>query len=156
MTTTLEALYSIDEATRMTGLTARTLRFYEEVGLLDPPHRTEGGHRKYRDDDVRRIERIKELKELLGYSLADLQTVLKATELLGTLRAAYHDDPDPAHRLAQVAAAYALLSEQSAIVQSRIDRLMRVRDDYQSRQHRLEAERDRLQALRATAGKEER
>lgn len=150
MTTTLETLYSIDEVARMTGLTPRTLRFYEEIGLLDPPSRTEGGHRKYRDGDIRRIERIKELKELLGYSLADMQTVLAATELLGTLRAAYQDDPDPAHRLAQVAAAYALLSEQVAVVQSRIERLTRVRDDYRQRQHRLEAERDRLQALLTT------
>ncbi|MHB8644777.1 MAG: helix-turn-helix domain-containing protein [Thermomicrobiales bacterium] len=156
MTTTLETLHSIDEVARMTGLTPRTLRFYEEVGLLDPPNRTEGGHRKYRDADVQRVERIKELKELLGYSLADLQTVLKATELLGTLRAAYHGDPDPAHRLAQVAAAYALISEQVAIVQSRIDRLTRVRDEYQQRQHRLEAERDRLQVTGATTHEEER
>ncbi len=156
MTTTVETLHSIDDVARMTGLTPRTLRFYEEVGLLDPPNRTEGGHRKYRDEDIRRVERIKELKELLGYSLADLQTVLKATELLGTLRAAYHDDPDPAHRLAQVAAAYALLSEQVAIVQSRIDRLTRVRDDYQHRQHRLEAERDGLQAQLMAANEEDR
>ena len=155
MTATLDTHYSIDDVARMTGLTPRTLRFYEEVGLLDPPHRTAGGHRKYRDEDVHRIERIRELKELLGYSLADLQTVLKATELLGTLREAYHHAPDPAHRLAQVAGAYALLSQQVAVVQSRIDRLTCVRDDYQARQHRLEAERDRLQAL-LTMKEEER
>jgi MerR family transcriptional regulator, repressor of the yfmOP operon len=147
MTATLETLYSIDEVARMTGLTARTLRFYEEVGLLDPPARTEGGHRKYRDADVHRIERIKELKELLGYSLADLQTILRATEQRGTLREAYQQDSDPAHQLAQVAAAYALLSEQVEVVQSRIDRLTRVRGEYEDRQHRLEAERNRLQAL---------
>lgn len=156
MTTTVETLYAIDDVARMTGLTPRTLRFYEEIGLLDPPQRTEGGHRKYRDADVQRLERIKELKELLGYSLADMQTVLNATELLGTLRAAYHEDPDPAHRLAQVAASYALISEQVAIVQSRIDRLARVRDDYQQRQRRLEAERDRLRAILATANEEAR
>src|SRR3954465_2723935 len=118
MTASVETLYSIDEVARMTGLTARTLRFYEEVGLLEPPTRTEGGHRKYRDADVRRIERIKELKELLGYSLADLQTILKATELRGTLREAYQHDSDPVHRLTQVAAAYALVSEQVEVVQS--------------------------------------
>lgn len=151
MTASMEALCSIDEVARMTGLTPRTLRFYEEVGLLDPPARTGGGHRKYRDEDVRRIERIKELKELLGYSLADLQTILKATELRGALREAYQNDPDPAHRLTQVAAAYALVSEQVEIVQSRIARLTRVRDDYREVQRRLEAARDRLQAQLAAA-----
>lgn len=156
MTVSVEARYSIDEVARMTGLTPRTLRFYEEVGLLDPPARTEGGHRKYRGEDVRRIEHIKELKELLGYSLADLQTILKATELRGNLREAYQSDPDPAHRLAQVAAAYALVSEQVEIVQSRIDRLTRVRDDYRDVQHRLEATRDRLRAQRTGENEEDR
>jgi DNA-binding transcriptional MerR regulator len=156
MTASVETLYSIDEVARMTGLTPRTLRFYEEVGLLDPPTRTEGGHRKYRDEDVRRIERIKELKELLGYSLADLQTILKATELRGALREAYQHDPDPVHRLTQVAAAYALVSEQVAIVQSRIDRLTRVRDDYREVQDRLEAARDHLRAQLTTASEEDR
>jgi len=156
MTASVETLYSIDEVARMTGLTSRTLRFYEEIGLLDPPTRTEGGHRKYRDEDVRRIERIKELKELLGYSLADLQTILKATELRGTLREAYQNDPDPAHRLTQVASAYALVSEQVEVVQSRIDRLTRVRDDYQAVQHRLEAARDRLGTQLTIANEEDR
>lgn len=156
MTATRETVYSIDDVARMTGLTPRTLRFYEEVGLLEPPRRTEGGHRTYRDAEIRRVERIKELKELLGYSLADLHTVLKATELLDTLRAAYHEDPDPTHRLGQVATAHALLSEQVAIVQSRIDRLTRVRDDYRQRQHRLESERDRLQAIRTATSEEDR
>lgn len=156
MTASTAILYSIDEVARMTGLTPRTLRFYEEVGLLDPPARTEGGHRKYRDDDVRRIERIKELKELLGYSLADLQTILTATELRGTLREAYYNDPDPARRLTQVAAAYALVSEQVAVVQSRIERLTRVRDDYTQVQHRLEAARDRLRAQLSLPSEEDR
>ncbi len=154
MTVSTAMQYSIDEVARRTGLTARTLRFYEEVGLLDPPTRTEGGHRKYRDADIRRIERIKELKELLGYSLADLQTILTATEQRGTIREAYKSDPDPAHRLAQVAAAYALVSEQLGVVQSRIDRLMRLQDEYRGVRHRLEAERDRLQAVLATTSEE--
>jgi DNA-binding transcriptional MerR regulator len=156
MTASVETLYSIDEVARMTGLTTRTLRFYEEVGLLDPPTRTEGGHRKYRDEDVRRIGRIKELKELLGYSLADLQTILKATELRVTLREAYQNDPDPVHRLTQVAAAHALVSEQVEVIASRIDRLTRVRDDYQEAQSRLEAARDRLRAQLIATNEEDR
>ena len=133
----------------MTNLTPRTLRFYEEIGLLPPPDRTEGGHRKYRDADVRRVERIRELKELLGYSLEDMKTILKATELLSTIKEEYHRDPDPAHRLNRVAAAHALLAEQMEVVESRIARLTKVRDDYQEWQRRLASERDRLQALLA-------
>jgi DNA-binding transcriptional MerR regulator len=150
MVTTPSARYSIDEIAQMTNLTPRTLRFYEEIGLLPPPDRTEGGHRKYTDADVRRVERIRELKELLGYSLDDMKTILKATELLGTIKAEYRRDPDPARRLKRVAAAHALLAEQMAIVASRIARLTKVQDEYQEGQRRLAIERDRLKALLAT------
>ena len=150
----METLYSIDDVARMTGLNAPTLRFYEEVGLLDPPNRTAGEHRTYCDADIRRVERITELKELLGYPLADLQSVLKATELLGTLHEAPHDDPDRMHRLRQVEAAHALLSEQVTAVQSSIDRLTRVRDDDRHREYRFETARDHLRAkLTITIGR---
>lgn len=149
MVTTPSARYSIDEIAHMTNLTPRTLRFYEEIGLLPPPDRTEGGHRKYTDADVQRVERIRELKELLGYSLEDMKTILKATELLSSIKEEYRRDPDPAHRLNRVAAAHALLAEQMEVVESRIARLTKVRADYQEWQRCLSIERDRLQALLA-------
>lgn len=149
MSTTNTVPYSIDEIAQMTGTTPRTLRWYEEIGLLPPPDRTGGGHRKYTEADVRRIERIRDLKELLGLSLADLHALLGATELLDTLRAEYCGDPDPAHRLGKIAAAHALLAQQIETVESRIARLGNVRDEYHQLQRRLEAERDHLRAVLA-------
>jgi DNA-binding transcriptional MerR regulator len=149
MVTTPSARYSIDEIAQITNLTPRTLRFYEEIGLLPPPDRTGGGHRKYTDADVARVERIRELKELLGYSLEDMKTILKATELLGTIKEEYRRDADPARNLQRVAAAHALLAEQMGVVESRIARLTKVHRDYQEGQRCLAIERDRLQALLA-------
>jgi DNA-binding transcriptional MerR regulator len=147
MVTTPSARHSIDEIAHLTNLTPRTLRFYEEIGLLPPPDRTGGGHRKYTDEDIRRIERIRELKELLGYSLEDMKTILRATEGLGTIKEGYHLDPDPAHQLNKVAAAHALIADQMAVVESRIERLTKVREEYRGWQDSLATERDRLRAL---------
>jgi MerR family transcriptional regulator, thiopeptide resistance regulator len=54
-----------------TGLTARTLRYYEELGLLLPPERLAGGHRVHASDDLRRLYRISLLRQL-GLPLSDI------------------------------------------------------------------------------------
>lgn len=54
----------IGELADATGLTVRTLRYYEEIGLLVPPERTPAGHRMYEQDDVGRLYRICNLRQL--------------------------------------------------------------------------------------------
>ncbi len=77
----------IGEVAERTGVTQRTLRFYEEKGLLKPPTRMEGGFRLYSEDDVQRVEQIRRLQGLLGFSLADIKGMVEAEEELAQLRA---------------------------------------------------------------------
>src|SRR5581483_11078184 len=63
----------IGEVADRTGLTQRPLRYYEEKGLLRPPSRMEGGFRLYTEDDLERIEQVKKLQKLLGFSLAEIK-----------------------------------------------------------------------------------
>src|SRR2546428_3472634 len=63
--------YRIGELAARIGLTERTIRYYEERGLLDSVKRLEGGPRVYTDDDVRRLKFIQRLK-VLGLSLQDM------------------------------------------------------------------------------------
>src|ERR1051326_9602712 len=81
--------YSIDQVAAQTGLTKRTLRYYEEVGLLPPAGRTEGNYRRYSEADIQRLERIKELRDLLGFSLSDIRQLLQAEEERGLIKMAY-------------------------------------------------------------------
>lgn len=64
--------YSIGELAKAAGLTPRTIRYYEERGLLDSVKRAGGGRRVYDDDDLRRLKFIKRLK-LLGLTLAEME-----------------------------------------------------------------------------------
>ncbi len=64
--------YSIGEIAQKVGLTQRTIRYYEEIGLLNSVKRLEGGKRIYTDDDVRRLKFIKRLK-VLGLSLNEMK-----------------------------------------------------------------------------------
>jgi len=63
--------YTIGELSRMVNLTQRTIRYYEEIGLLHSIRRIENGKRVYTDDDVRRLKFINRLK-MLGLSLAEM------------------------------------------------------------------------------------
>ena len=62
----------IGELSRSLGVTTRTLRLYEQLGLIDPPQRTEGGIRYYTREDIRRIKFVLKVKEL-GLSLRQMQ-----------------------------------------------------------------------------------
>lgn len=72
--------YQIGEVCQVTGLTPRTLHYYDEIGLLVPSERLAGGQRLYTAADLKRIEEIKELRRLLGLSLAHVKQMLDAED----------------------------------------------------------------------------
>jgi len=63
--------YPIGELSRRVNLSQRTIRYYEEIGLLHSVRRIENGKRVFTDDDVRRLKFINRLK-MLGLSLAEM------------------------------------------------------------------------------------
>jgi MerR family transcriptional regulator, repressor of the yfmOP operon len=69
-------LWRIGEVAKLTGVTTRALRYWEELGLLRPTSRTDGGERLYTPTDLRRVTRIRDLQELLGFSLEEVKAVL--------------------------------------------------------------------------------
>jgi len=66
----------VGELAKATGLTVRTLHHYHEIGLLAPSERSEAGHRRYSDADVRRLYRIISLRQL-GFPLSDITSLLE-------------------------------------------------------------------------------
>jgi DNA-binding transcriptional MerR regulator len=66
-----EGTYAIGEISRLVDLSQRTIRYYEEIGLLHSVRRIENGKRVYTDDDVRRLKFVNRLK-VLGLSLAEM------------------------------------------------------------------------------------
>jgi DNA-binding transcriptional MerR regulator len=74
----------IGEVAKLTGLTTRTLRYWEEQGLISPSAYRGRGERLYSATDMARVTRIKDLQELLGFSLAEVRVVLD-TEDIDTL-----------------------------------------------------------------------
>jgi DNA-binding transcriptional MerR regulator len=85
----------IGEAAKLCGVTTRTLRYWEEIGLLAPSEQRHGTERVYSGPEVERAQRIRELQELLGFSLAEIRVVLDTEDVLDELRSAYKANARP-------------------------------------------------------------
>ena len=79
----------ISEAATQVGVSARTLRYYEELGLLTPSLYTSGGERRYTPEDLAHLRRILELREVLGMNLDEIREFLAFETRLDELRASY-------------------------------------------------------------------
>jgi DNA-binding transcriptional MerR regulator len=119
---TTTSSYRIGELAAKVGVTERTIRYYEERGLLDSVKRLDGGQRVYTDDDVRRLKFIQKLK-VLGLSLAEMQE-------LETLYGRHHTNAKVLPRLIE------LLDAHLTTVSERLRELAALRDEIRSyRQH---------------------
>ncbi|MDD9270799.1 MerR family transcriptional regulator [Paenibacillus sp. GCM10023248] len=67
--------WKVGDLAQLTGLTVRTLRFYDQIGLFSPSDQTDSGHRLYNESDLSRLQQIVSLKEL-GLSLDEIKTLL--------------------------------------------------------------------------------
>jgi len=122
MATAAPTRYRIGELAAKVGVTERTIRYYEERGLLESVKRLEGGQRVYTDDDVRRLKFIQKLK-VLGLSLAEMQE-------LETLYGRHHTNAKVLPRVIE------LLDAHLATVSERLGELTALRDEIRSyRQH---------------------
>jgi DNA-binding transcriptional MerR regulator len=122
MATATPTTIRIGELAAKVGLTERTIRYYEERGLLESVKRLDGGQRVYTDDDVRRLKFIQKLK-VLGLSLAEMQE-------LETLYGRHHTNAKVLPRLIE------LLDSHLTTVSERLRELAALRDEIRSyRQH---------------------
>jgi DNA-binding transcriptional MerR regulator len=107
----------------LTGLTPRTLHYYDEIELLVPSERLAGGHRLYTAADLERIERIKELKRLLGLSLGEIKRILDAEDARARHLAAAKGEADPARRRRALESALQVTEEQLRSVREKVEQL---------------------------------
>lgn len=87
-----ENYYLIDRIARELGVTKRTIRYYEEQGLLSPPNRTEKGYRLYSESDLNRLRLAIEMRDIMGFSLNDIKEILTLEDTVAGLCAVYKQD----------------------------------------------------------------
>jgi DNA-binding transcriptional MerR regulator len=133
-----DAYLQIGEAADRTGLTQRTLRYYEEKGLLHAPSRMEGGFRLYSQADLERLERIRELKELLGFSLADIREMLEAEDVRLQIKAEWRTDADAAEKAAKLRLAREVTRDQLRLVEEKMGKMADMRRELAERMEKYD------------------
>lgn len=71
--------FTIGDVAKASGVKVPTIRYYEEIGLLPPPPRTEGGRRSYGASDISRLSFIRHAREL-GFEVEAIRTLLVLQE----------------------------------------------------------------------------
>jgi DNA-binding transcriptional MerR regulator len=128
-----EPYLQIGEVADRTGVTQRTLRFYEERGLLKPPSRMDGGFRLYSDDDVARVEQIKRMQSLLGLTLAEIKEMVEAEEVREELNATYRPDRPLDERIQRVSKRIEVTQRQFDIISTKLDAMVEMRKDLEEK-----------------------
>jgi len=114
-----ERSYSIGEAAEALGVTTRTLRYYEELGLVNLARSSAGERRRYGDGEPARLHQIRELQNLLGLDLDEIGTHLGAFDRLDALRDEYKAGASPRRRDEILAEGMAILERLTARVAER-------------------------------------
>ncbi|MCF6344338.1 MAG: helix-turn-helix domain-containing protein [Devosiaceae bacterium] len=68
-------MYLIGELSKQTGVKIPTIRYYEEMGLIEKPHRTSGNQRQYEREGLERLSFIKHARDL-GLSIEDIRELV--------------------------------------------------------------------------------
>src|SRR5215210_5446008 len=121
--TTDATLLRIQEVAAETGLTPRSIRYYEEVGLLEPAARSDGAYRLFDASDLERLRFIRELRDDAGFSLAQIGQLLEDDAARERNRERYRQTGDPDERRALLLDARSRTGHQIEILEAKAARL---------------------------------
>lgn len=132
-------LLRIQEVAGETGLTPRTIRYYEEMGLLAPAARSGGAYRLYDADDLDRLRFIRGLRDDAGFSLAEIRQLLEDDRARARNRARFHATQDAVERRTLLGEALERTDRQWATLHDKMARLEAMLDEVSERRARLAA-----------------
>jgi DNA-binding transcriptional MerR regulator len=136
---TATRLLRINEVAAEAGLTTRAIRYYEELGLLEPAARSDGDYRLYDQSDLQRLLFIRGLRDDAGFSLAQIGQLLEDEAVRERNRDRFRQAGDPAERRALVVDALDRVDRQIETLEAKATRLATMIEEARSRQHHLDA-----------------
>ena len=142
-----QTYYTIEQVAQRIGMTKRTLRYYEEMGLLPPMGRTEGNYRRYSDEDIILLKRIKEFRDLLGFSLTDIRALLDAENERGQIKLAYLQETEANAKLIQLDRTDELIREQIQLIEQKVVALEEMRSALYAKLEKHQHTRENIQNI---------
>jgi len=127
----------IHEVATDTGLTPQAIRYYEEMGLLEPAARSEGAYRLYDADDVERLRFIRGLRDDAGFSLADIGLLLGDEQVRARNRDRFRATRDDAERRTILVDLLERVDRQVATLRRKVERLEAMTAEAEARRAHL-------------------
>jgi MerR family transcriptional regulator, repressor of the yfmOP operon len=127
----------IGQIAERSGVTPRTIRYYEELGLLPRSEREQGKHRLYSDADVERLRELTRMRDLLGLSLEELRTMIVAEEVRAEIRQRFNETESREERLDLLDKALPHIDTQLALVRRRLGELKELEGELVDRRKRV-------------------
>ena len=130
-------LLRIQEVAAEVGLTPRSIRYYEEVGLLEPAARSEGAYRLYDESDIARLRFIRGLRDDAGFSLAQIGQLLEDEAARERNRERFRASADPTERREILVDALARVDGQIETLRDKAQRIAEMIDEAEARRRHL-------------------
>ena len=129
--------FKIDDVAKESGLTKRTIRYYEELGLLFPPERSEGGMRLYTRKHFERLSQIVNARDVLGFSLLEIQDFVAIREKMDEQKQVYWKTEGSEEKLAQLREMKEMVDQQMAMVDQKLNKMAEFRNEIAYMQQRI-------------------
>ena len=147
-------MYRIEEVAQKTKLTKRALRYYEELGLVSPSGRTDSGYRMYTDSDIEQILHVKDIRDLLGASLAEIKDMVELGRFYEEQRDYYHqhykdrelEGPELQKRIEILQTLEDTLTAQRSFLQAKMTRMEELLKNYDEKLERIVGKKHELEA----------
>jgi MerR family transcriptional regulator, repressor of the yfmOP operon len=145
----------IGDVAKLAGTTPRTIRYYEEIGLLPVSSaRERGAHRTYAEEDVERLANLLRLKDLLGLSLEELKALVEAEDARAALRREWETGvEDPVRRRQILDESLGHIGRQLDLVRRRRDEISVLESELLNKRKRVQS---RLRELTLSSSRQER
>lgn len=119
----------IDQVSKKSGLSKRTIRYYEEIGLLPVTIRSKGGYRLYTMNHLDYLNRIIVAKDVLGLTLQEVQNFLSLKEEIENQRAQYKKEIDPQKRKEKLMYILKVTNDQLNMINKKLQNMNEVKLD---------------------------
>lgn len=139
--------YKIDEVAKQSGLTKRAIRYYEEIGLLPAPERSEGGMRLYADAHIETLRKLTRARDALGFTLQELQRYMIISDVLEGKRQHYRqltDSMTPEERKEKLLDLRETIANQLGLIEDKLGNILAIKSELEELQERI---RIRLETL---------
>ncbi|MED1795258.1 MerR family transcriptional regulator [Brevibacillus nitrificans] len=143
------SFYKIEEVAKECGLTKRTIRYYEEIGLLFPPERSDGGYRMYTDRHIEQLKKIISARDVLGFSLPELVEFIQMSDSVNSQRVEAKQTEDIQKKLEKVAELEETLEKQLRMIDLKLEKIKQFRLELVDLQERVEIAKTKYTAMMA-------